>query len=127
VDISVLNDDGNLFDACGLAAMAAINSAKFPKVDSAGKVDYHELTKKKVPIKKAPLGVTVIKIGSHLIVDPTANEMKALDARLTVCSTEDGKLCALQKGGSGTLSADEAVKMIALGVEKSADLRKLLP
>src|SRR3989344_3156166 len=33
IDIITINDDGNLSDAAGLAALAALKSARFPKVD----------------------------------------------------------------------------------------------
>ena len=41
VDIYPINDAGNLFDAASLAT-AAIKDAKFPKINSENKIDYHE-------------------------------------------------------------------------------------
>ncbi|MFT4326621.1 MAG: exosome complex protein Rrp42, partial [Candidatus Woesearchaeota archaeon] len=125
VDVTVMNDDGNLFDACGLAAIAAIKDAKFPKVVD-GKADYNQKTKTSVPLKQVPLGVTVIKIGTHLLVDPTLKEMQFMESRLTVTSIEDGTICAMQKGGSAPFKVEDVTTMVDLGVSKAKDLRKLL-
>src|SRR3989338_1466500 len=83
VDIITINDAGNLFDASALAALAALKSARYPEVDSeTGAINYKKKTSQKLPMLKDPLAVTVYKIGSQLLVDPTAEEEKAYDARL---------------------------------------------
>ena len=127
IDIYPINDAGNLFDAAALAALAALKDAKFPKYDEKeGKVDYNEKTKNKLPLAKEAIEITIIKIKDKLLVDPTNEEWEALDARLTVACLEDGKLCALQKGGDGSLKPDEIEKMVDLALEKAKELRKLL-
>jgi len=125
IDICSINDDGNLFDASALAAVAAIRDAKFPEFD--GKtLDYKKLTKNKLPLTKVPVTVTVWKIGDNLIIDPLKEEEKASSARITVASTEDGNLCAMQKGGDAALSMEELKKMIELGLSKASELRKVM-
>ena len=125
IDVVTINDAGNLIDAAGLAAIAALKDAKFPKlVDD--KIEYKEKTKTAIPLLKEPIPVTVIKIGDKLIVDPTTEEDRVIDARLTVTSTEKGKVCSLQKGGVGTISVDDFSKMIDLGLEKAKELRESL-
>jgi exosome complex component RRP42 len=82
VDIITINVDGNLFDASALGALIAIKNAKFPKIEG-DKVNYKELTKESLPLsKKDPISITIYKIGEHLIVDPTYEEEKAVEARL---------------------------------------------
>lgn len=125
VDIIPINDDGNLFDAASLGALAAIKDLDFPKVED-DKVNYEEPTGKKINIDSDPLGVTVIKIGSEFIVDPDSEEEKIIDARLTVCSLKDGSLCALQKGGDVPLTSEEIAKMVDIGVDKAKMLREAL-
>lgn len=126
VDITVMNDDGNLFDACSVAAIAAIKDTKLLKLDKNNVPDYHEKTKEGLPLVKTPVSVTVYKLGDHLLVDPTLRELEAASARLTVGSIDDGTLCSMQKGGDGTLTKDDVVAMTALAVEKAAELRKLI-
>ena len=73
-----------------------------------GEVNYKELTKEGVPLsKKDPLSITVCKIGDTLIIDPTYEEEKIVDARLTVAITNDGNICSMQKGGEGPLSSED--------------------
>ncbi len=127
VDLYPINDAGNLFDAFSLAAMAAIKNACFPTFDKkTEKIDYKKKTKTPLPLLHAPLEVTVVKINNKLMLDPTIEEEKELDARLTVGVLENGVICAMQKGGPKALTSDEISKMIDLAVEHTAKLRKLL-
>ncbi len=126
VDIIPINFDGNLISIGGLAALGALLDARYPKVGDDGKVDYHTSTDKRLGLERYPIPITVGKIGKHLIVDPTQEEEKVLDARLTVTVLEDDTICALQKGGDTPLSTEEIHKITELAIEKSRDLRKLL-
>lgn len=125
IDICPINDAGNLFDASSLAALAALKDTKYPAFDGE-KVDYKTKTDRKLELEKTPIAVTVIKIGDKFIVDPDIEEEKAIDARLTVSSTKDGILCALQKGGDYPLTMDDIDKMLEIGIEKGKELRKHL-
>jgi exosome complex component RRP42 len=125
IDIVTLNDSGNLFDASALAAYAALQNTVFPGFDG-DTVDYGEKTNKKLDLKNIPLSVTVCKIGDKFIVDPTTEEEKVIDARLTVATIEDGTLCALQKGGEFPLTQEEISKMVDIGVEKGKELGGVL-
>jgi exosome complex component RRP42 len=126
VDIIPINDEGNLFDAAALGALAALRNAKFPKLGEGEVVDYSEKTDKSLPLNKQPVSVTVCKIGKHFIVDPITEEEKVIDARLTVATDEKNQLCALQKGEETPLSVEDISKMLNIGVEKCNELRKAL-
>ncbi|MEK6968853.1 MAG: exosome complex protein Rrp42 [Nanoarchaeota archaeon] len=127
VDIITINDAGNLFDASGLAVLAALKSARFPVVDEAtGAIDYKHKTDVPLPLTKEPLPITVYKINGALLVDPLYEEEEAYEARLTVASDADGTLSALQKGGAVPLTIAEISAMIDLAVEKAAFLREEL-
>ncbi len=125
IDLWPINDSGNLIDAFGLAAIAALKNTVFPEYDGRI-VNYKKLTDKKLPISKLPLPVTVVKIGKALIVDPTNEEEEILDARLTAAVTEDDVITALQKGGESPITIDEAKKMVDIAIKKSKVLRKAL-
>jgi exosome complex component RRP42 len=124
IDICTINDAGNLFDASALAALAALQDAKFPSYDGTT-LDYKTKTEEKLPLLKLPVSVTVYKIGESLLVDPAIDE-ESCDARLTVTSLQDGTICALQKGGNSPLSREEVKGMVRLGLEKAKELRKCL-
>ncbi len=125
IDICTINDAGNLFDACSLAALAAIKNMKFPElVDD--KIDYKKKTDKGIELKEEPIEVTVYKIGEHHIIDPTNEEEPFINGRLTVASTSEGKVCALQKGGEELFTIEEIDDMVGIAIEKAGELRKHL-
>jgi exosome complex component RRP42 len=126
VDIAPINNDGNLIDIGGLAAVAALKDTKFPKLDKDNNVDYDEMSKKKLEIKETPIPVTVLKIGNNFIVDPKKDEEEFMDARLTVTFIKKGKMCAMQKGGDNALTEEDVIKMIDLAEEKYLELSKKL-
>lgn len=127
IDLITINDDGNLFDAAGLAVLAALKSARFPVVDpETGALDYKHKTEDTLPIIKEPLPITVYKVGKSFFIDPTREEEEAYEARLTVASDEKGILSALQKGGDAPLTTEDIAAMIDLALEKAKFLRKTL-
>jgi exosome complex component RRP42 len=118
IDIDVLDHDGNLIDAAALAAMAALLDAKPPE-DEAWKLPGF-------PLSKKPVAVTVAKINGQLLVDPSFDEEQVMEARLTLITTEDGSIRAMQKGGAGYFSKEEALQAYSMAREKAAEFRKLL-
>ena len=126
IDIYPMNDAGNLYDAANLAALAALKDAKFPKYDEEKDKIVYEKTNKSLPLTKFPIACTLVKINKYTLIDPSIEEEKAMDARLTVTITEDNTICALQKGGDSIISIDDIDKMIDLTIEKAKDLRKLI-
>jgi exosome complex component RRP42 len=125
MDICPINHAGNLFDVGALSAIAAVKNTKLPGLKD-DKVDYDNKTKEHLHLTKIPLSVTVCKIGNHFIIDPTNEEEKVVDARLTVATVDNGELCALQKGGDLPLSIEDIDHMIGIAIEKCNELRKAL-
>ncbi|RME54653.1 exosome complex protein Rrp42 [Candidatus Woesearchaeota archaeon] len=125
IDIYPINAAGNLFDACSLAALAAVKDARLPKLEG-DVVDYKNRTDEKLPVEKDALECTVYKVGNVLMIDPTEDEEQAASARLTVGVTEKGRICAMQKGGYEKLTQEEIIQMVDLAIAKTAELRKAL-
>jgi exosome complex component RRP42 len=117
VDVHAIDYDGNLFDAGNIAAMAAIKSAIVP-AKRAGKGEDYPL-----PVSHVPISVTAVKIAGHILVDPTYDEEIVAEARLTVATNEKGDLCAMQKGGEGSFTQDEVIKVVDLSKRIGADIR----
>jgi len=130
IDIYSINDDGNLLDAAGIGAVAALKTAKMPKYDEkTEKVLYGELTDNPVPLSKdTPISITVHKIGEHFIVDPTREEEDISETKVTVGSL-GGIISSMQKGNEQSLEVEEfgkildlaekVTKKISLKIEKS--------
>ncbi len=124
IDIISMNDDGNLFDAAGLGALAALKNTTFPAVDELNIIDYKKKTTKPLPVVKETLPITVSKIKDKLFIDTSFVEEEVVDARLTVATTQEGTIAALQKGGEAPLSLAEISAMTDIAVEKGQWLRK---
>ena len=124
IDIHVLDHDGNLIDASALGAMAALLTARIPRVEDK-RIVYGEYTGK-VPIVDTPVAVTIIKMSNKLLIDSSLEEENALDARITITTNEKGEICSIQKGGTGFFTTEELKKAADLSIGKGKELRKLI-
>ncbi|NHJ32650.1 MAG: exosome complex protein Rrp42 [Asgard group archaeon] len=131
IDIYVLDQDGNLFDACEIAAVSALMNARLPDTkattDENGNVEV-ELLETTSPLKMdyIPISCTFGKIGNHIVVDPVLKEEGIEDARVTFAFRDDGKICATQKGENGTFTVDELKKCIDIASERTKEIRSKL-
>lgn len=126
-DNSVIDHDGNLFDACSYASTAAILSTKIPKweMKEEGPVKV-EGQESDAPITTIPVSVTMGRIGDHIIVDPNGEEWECLDARITITTNSDGNICALQKGGHNGFSLEQLIKCGETSVSVGAKIRETI-
>ncbi len=127
IDVYVLNHDGNLIDASAIAALAALVNTKMFKYE----VEKEEDVRVKpgyipLPLQNYPIAVTFAKIDSKLAVDPWLEEEQVMDARLTITIEKDGKICAIQKGGSGYFTKDQIAETAKIAREKALEIRKLV-
>ncbi len=126
-DNTVIDYDGNLFDACSYAATAAVLSSKMSrweiKDDVPTLIDGEKVD---LPVSTIPVSVTMGRIGKHIIVDPTGDEWDCLDARITITSNSDGNICALQKGGKNGFTVEELVECGEIAVKLADRIRTIL-
>ncbi len=125
VDVDIINYDGNLFDACELAATAALENTKLPKIDGDGKIIQGEFTGK-LPFNHQPIECTFVKIGGHILLDPNLEEDECFEAAFTIAVTEKDIICAMQKRGSESFTKDELSYMVETGVKEAKKLREKL-
>lgn len=116
IDINVIDFDGNLIDACSYGALAALRSAIVP-ASKEGKKDFP------LPVRNTPVAVTMVKIGDELVCDPNLEEEQLSSARITVSTTEDGHIRAMQKGDTGSLDLEDIRKAIKMSSNIGAQLR----
>lgn len=124
IDLHILDYDGNLFDACELAATTALANGYLPKYED-GEVLHNE-EDREIPMEKLPVEVTYAKIGDKIMLDPCLEEEKALDARITYATTGD-ELCAAQEGGSQGFTQEEVIEYFEKGMEEAEELREMIP
>ncbi|BAI62698.1 probable exosome complex exonuclease 2 [Methanocella paludicola SANAE] len=120
IDVHVLDHDGNLMDAASMGAIAALMSAKIPNAKFGLGEDA------KLPLEDVPVGVTAVKIGSSIILDPSLDEENVASCKLTVITNKEGALAGMQKSGVGTLTPDEVKYIVHIAKEKANVLRQKL-
>lgn len=125
IDIYSINDDGNLLDAAGIGAIAALKTAKIPKYDEKEeRVVYGEHTNESIPLsKEIPISITVHKIGDNFIVDPSAEEEEISETRVTIASS-DGVIFSMQKGKLKELEIEQFYKILDLVEKVERDIFK---
>src|SRR4029079_1140306 len=106
VDCSIINTDGNLFDATSYAVVSALISSKLPifEIQDGKVVDTGN--KRDPPITTMPISITAVRIGDAVILDPTSEEEACMDARITITTNSDGHFTAMQKGSTGAFTIE---------------------
>lgn len=125
IDLYVLDDFGNLFDAAALAAFAALTNTTIPEV----KVEDEEIevleTMRPIKLKEFPVSVTTYKVGDHFIIDGELREEQIAEARITFGLTEE-HIVSSQKGGAGSFKSQEIMDILREAIRISADIRKIV-
>ena len=126
-DSVVTDHDGNLFDACSYASVAAIITSKIPKWEMKDDIPVlMENQESDAPITTIPISVTMGRIGEFIIVDPNIDEWGCLDARITITTNSDGNIVALQKGGSDGFTLEQLVKCSELSITIGKKIREIV-
>jgi len=124
VDIHILDYKGNLIDAATLAAVKALQNAYLPELD--GDKIIRGKTTKKLPIQHTPIACTFAKIADKNIIDPSLEEEKSCESRITISTLENGNVCAMQKSGVGEYTLEEIINLVETSIKKGKELRKNL-
>ncbi len=118
IDVHILDDCGNILDAASLGAIAALLNTKVP----AGKFglgdDYI------LPVRDIPIATTAMEFGDVLMFDPGVDEQAIANTRLTVITTSDGRICGMQKSGTGTLKQEQIYRIVDIACEKAREIRE---
>jgi len=120
IDLHVLDYDGNLFDACSLAASAALQNTIIPNER------YGLGENKPLPVGSPPVSCTFVKYENFIVVDPCLEEEQIAQARFTVALDKNGDIRAMQKGLRGSFTIDEIKNIIKRAQIHAKKIRKLL-
>ncbi len=123
IDVYVLNYGGNLFDACEIAAMAALRNAYMPEYKDEKVV--REDKSRKLKVDNTVTSCTFVKVDGKLLLDPTPEEENAADARLTI-TTDGGSVRSMQKGMRGSFSVKEIDELVDVAFNKHKELKSLI-
>lgn len=131
VDLHVMDDDGNLLDACCLAAMAALRHYAGRK-DLDHPILYPGQTPPPMPliIHHRPVMISFALLAIRdtdfdLVMDPTGDEEATAAGTLSIGINEAGELCAICHSGSG-LSRSTLSYAERLALKRGVEVQNLL-
>ncbi|KAI9595148.1 ribosomal protein S5 domain 2-type protein [Syncephalis fuscata] len=129
-DLTCLNYDGNIIDACVLAVSAALKNGMMiiaVNLDEEGIVRADPQVKRPVALKSFILSSTFgIYDGRLLLADPNASEEPLMDSSITVSMTANGNLASLWKNGGGRCTLEQIQQCIEKAKIRYSELSTLL-
>jgi exosome complex component RRP42 len=126
VDVYILDHDGNLIDAAGMAALGALVNSKMHEFDIKNGEVVLKDKMMALPMRDYPLPITSVKIDGSILLDPCLEEEQVTNCRLTVTTGKEDNICAMQKGGLGVFSPEEVKQVVSTAINKSRELRKTI-
>ncbi|KAK2176217.1 hypothetical protein NP493_675g02001 [Ridgeia piscesae] len=132
VDVHVLNHDGNLIDACSMAAITALTHFRRPDVTVSGEEVTILSVEDQDPIA---LGVHHMPIcvsfaffhqGKYLLVDPNEMEERVMDGKMVIGMNKHRELVTLQLTGSMLLHKDQVLRCTQIASTKVQEMTKLI-
>jgi len=120
IDIHVLSDGGNIFDACGLAAIAALRTAVVP----AERFDVGE--DHVLSVKGTPVMASFQRVGGRFVYDPSEDEETGGEERIHITLGDEEHLHSLQKGLKGAFTPAEFAEILEVARTHCGELRELV-
>ncbi|CAI5528504.1 unnamed protein product [Closterium sp. Naga37s-1] len=135
LDIRVMDNDGNLVDACCLAAVAALLAFRRPEVTVGGddgmQVVVHSVEERDpipLTVHNLPLAVSFafFNDGNDVVMDPSYKEEAAQAGRCTVLVNAVGDVCSVQKGGGVGVSLPQLMRCSRVAASVAQHMIKTL-
>ena len=120
IDIHVLSDQGNIFDACALAAIAALRTAVVPAERFDVGEDYT------LKVNGTPIMASFTRVGGRYVYDPSEEEELGGEERIHITLGDEGHVHSLQKGLKGVFTPVEFAEIFGVAQERCNELRKLV-
>jgi exosome complex component RRP42 len=120
IDLFAISDDGNLFDAFGLAAIVALKNAIIP----AERFDVGEDTP--LPISLMPIMCSYHKVGGRFVYDASREEEVGGDERIHITLGDNGHVHSLQKGLKGAFTATEFDEIMTAARQRVSELQEIV-
>ncbi|XP_057312809.1 exosome complex component RRP45-like isoform X3 [Hydractinia symbiolongicarpus] len=132
VDISVMNDCGNIVDCSCVAAICSLAHFKRPDVTVTGDdVVIHSFDEKEaVPLNvhHMPICTTFgfIGEGEHVIIDPEEKEENIVSGQMTLAFNIHSEMCCAQMSGGVLLEAEQLMQCAKIASVKAAEIIELI-
>ncbi|KAM7436232.1 Exosome complex component RRP43 [Porites harrisoni] len=130
VDIMCLSYDGNITDACLIAAVAALQNTRLHSVKIDEETQTPEPSEKKevsLNLRQHPVASTFgIFDDSVLFADPTDEEENLVSGIVTIVVTDDDKIAAVHKPGGSPLTDDKLQECFKKSGRRGKEVRDLI-
>eukprot|EP01023_Acetabularia_acetabulum_P067952 TRINITY_DN9502_c0_g1_i1.p1 TRINITY_DN9502_c0_g1~~TRINITY_DN9502_c0_g1_i1.p1 ORF type:complete len:266 (+),score=35.91 TRINITY_DN9502_c0_g1_i1:105-902(+) len=106
LDAYVLDNDGSVFDAALLAAVAAVKTLKIPQVNfhGAGQIQLQEQSdKKSLQLGYNPIGLTCGLFQEKLVTDPNRHEESLMEQIVNLVTDENKNMIGIFMEGGSTM------------------------
>ncbi len=121
IEIHVLDDNGNVFDAAGIGTLFALANTVIPASTEHGGSDEIRLR-----LLHLPVPATFVKIDGRFFIDPDLDEERVCQGKLLVTTDENGNIRIMHKSKGGRFNTEEMAKVIEKAVLRGGEVRQLL-
>ncbi|MEA3229886.1 MAG: exosome complex protein Rrp42 [archaeon] len=126
IDISIVNHDGNLIDAAGIAAISALMTARIPKINEDGTINRDNEYSGDLPLNDIPVPISVGIINNSLVTDMTKVEEDVSDSITIITTNNAENFCAMQKSGPNGLTEQQMLKIAQISKKEGKKIRALI-
>ncbi|ANQ09264.1 Exosome complex exonuclease [Plasmodium coatneyi] len=132
VNIIVVENDGNLYDACYLSAYSGLVHYRNNEVtvDSVGDIIIEEGETNYTPlsIHNTPILTTFAYFNCEdiCLIDPSIEEEEFMSSKLSVALNKNGKLVSILKPGGSPISYEKILEAIELAKKRVKSILKIL-
>ncbi|NWX00935.1 EXOS9 protein, partial [Caloenas nicobarica] len=132
LDLHLLNHDGNIIDAAGIAGIVALCHFRRPDVSVQGEevTVYTPEERDPVPLSIHHMPICVsfafFHQGTYLLVDPSEREERVMDGLLVIAMNKHGEICTIQSSGGIMLVTDQVLRCSKITAVKVAEITELI-
>ncbi|XP_071610008.1 exosome complex component RRP45 [Heliangelus exortis] len=132
LDLHLLNHDGNITDAAGIAGIAALCHFRRPEVSVQGEevTVYTPEERDPVPLSIHHMPICVsfafFQQGTYLLVDPSEREESVMDGVLIIAMNKHQEICTIQSSGGIMLVKDQVLRCSKITAVKVAEITELI-
>lgn len=132
VDVSLLNNDGNLMDAASIAAITALCHFRRPDVSIQGDevIVYSPDERDPIPLSVYHMPISVsfsfFQQGTFLLVDPCEREERVMDGLLMIAMNKHREICSIQSSGGIMLLKEQVMRCSKIAAVKVSEITELI-
>jgi exosome complex component RRP45 len=128
VEITVLDNNGNIFDCATMGTMAALHHFRRPEVSVQGDnvIVHSESEREPVPLSvhHTPVSISFVFFhgGDVMIADPLLKEEIFMDGRMTLMLNEFSELCLVEHAGGSPIGVEQILHCSKIATAKALEV-----